>query len=93
MVNMCPSRFTPYDEPDYPCEICGEIIDNCICDECPICGDYGNPTCYRDHGMKRTELQRFYLECNEREWAKEIELENEYFNQLDEESKLAESWF
>lgn len=61
MVNMCPSRFTPYDE-DYPCEVCGEYEDKCICPECPVCGDYGNPDCYLNHGMKRTEEQKFNAE-------------------------------
>lgn len=59
---------TPHDEPDQPCEVCGNDLDNCICPECPECGDIGNPRCYFGHGLHRTEEQKFILECNVREW-------------------------
>jgi hypothetical protein len=29
-----------------PCEVCGKMPDDCICPECPDCGEYGNPHCY-----------------------------------------------
>src|SRR5262252_3846204 len=30
-----------------PCEVCGQWADNgCICPECPVCGETGNPHCY-----------------------------------------------
>lgn len=41
----------PWNQEEGPCEICGEDIDNCICPECPICSEYGNPDCYRNHGL------------------------------------------
>lgn len=72
---MCPSRFTPYDEPEYPCEICGEHINTCICPDCPVCGSVGDPDCYRGHGLKRTEEQKFLLECNTRQWEAEAKAE------------------
>jgi hypothetical protein len=56
----------PWDEP-WICEICGGDEDTCICPECPICGEYGDPNCYFEHGMRRTEEQKFSLECSERE--------------------------
>lgn len=31
------------------CECCGRHADDCICPECPVCGQAGNPYCY-DHG-------------------------------------------
>lgn len=65
----------PWDEPDPPCEICGEDIDSCICPECPVCEEYGDPRCYLEHGLNRNELQKFYLECNERQWRLEAEAE------------------
>jgi hypothetical protein len=30
-----------------PCECCGRDPAECICPECPICGEQGNPECYR----------------------------------------------
>ena len=42
---------------EYPCEVCGEYPDNCICPECPICGTNGDPECYKNHGMIRTPEQ------------------------------------
>ncbi len=47
---------TPYDE-DYPCDICGNFPENCICPECPVCGEYGNPKCYEEHGLTLTAEQ------------------------------------
>lgn len=47
---------TPYDEPDY-CQICAQDVDNCICPECPVCGQAGDPDCYPHHGMIRSEAQ------------------------------------
>ena len=69
---------TPFDEPDPPCAICGEDIEVCSCPECPICGDIGNPRCYLDHGMRRTELQKFTLECAERQWEEDAKSWNDY---------------
>jgi len=40
-----------------PCEVCGREVDNCICPECPVCGAYGDPGCYLDHGLELTAEQ------------------------------------
>lgn len=29
-----------------PCECCGHDTTDCICPECPKCGEQGNPKCY-----------------------------------------------
>lgn len=62
---------TPYDE-DYPCEVCGgyDTIggkgkNQCVCPECKVCGEVGNPDCYLPvdsknefhHGQVMTEEQ------------------------------------
>ena len=36
----------PYNQTDAPCEVCGLFPDDCICPECPNCGEIGNPNCY-----------------------------------------------
>lgn len=47
---------TPADEP-CGCEVCLKDCDDCICPECPACGEHGNPKCYEEHGMIRTPEQ------------------------------------
>lgn len=36
------------DPPEEPCEVCGNYPDDCICPECPTCGLYGDPDCYKE---------------------------------------------
>jgi hypothetical protein len=47
------NRFTTRndDPPDdeYPCQICGEWAEDCVCPECPVCRMYGNPECIGTH--------------------------------------------
>lgn len=40
-----------------PCEMCGRWADDCLCPECPKCGEYGNPHCYREHGLVCSAIQ------------------------------------
>ena len=28
------------------CEVCGHFYENCICLECPLCGQCGDPSCW-----------------------------------------------
>jgi hypothetical protein len=44
----------PGDEPSI-CEVCGKDTDSCECPECPTCGKQGNPVCYEEHGLVRSE--------------------------------------
>jgi hypothetical protein len=67
---------TPWDDPDPPCEVCGEDPYYCICPECPVCNDVGNRLCYINHGLHRSELQKFYLECNKRDWKADSDAMN-----------------
>lgn len=65
---------------DYgPCEICGQAVDDCVCPECSICNAYGDPFCYINHGLKRTEEQKFLKEIAERQWQEEREVEDKLF--------------
>jgi hypothetical protein len=47
---------------DYPCEVCGQFVDDCICPECPECGSFGDPLCYQKHGLEFSRYQRISLE-------------------------------
>lgn len=49
----------PGDEPSF-CEVCGGNVDNgnCICPECPQCGETGNPLCYKEHGITVSKEQQ-----------------------------------
>jgi hypothetical protein len=58
----------PGDEPDPPCEVCCNDIDDCICPECQICGAYGDPLCYIEHGLRRTWQQKMDYVVNQRQW-------------------------
>ena len=46
---------------DAPCEMCGHYPDDCICPECPVCQEQGNPDCYHSitgHGLIESLDQR-----------------------------------
>lgn len=49
------------DPPEYPCDVCGAVAHNCICPECPVCGEYGQAKCYepapKGCGQERSEEQ------------------------------------
>ena len=78
----------PGDEPDPPCEVCGGDIDGgkdeCICPECPVCEEIGTLACYLDHGMHRTEEQKFDMECHKRQWEDEARSWDDYATEWNE---------
>ena len=47
----------PGDEPEDPCDCCGHHVDDCICEECPECGEVGETRCYMEHGLELTREQ------------------------------------
>lgn len=53
----------PDDEPCY-CDVCGQLDDECVCPECPLCGEVGDRECYDDlnnekrHGLEVSDRQR-----------------------------------
>ena len=52
-----PGCSGPPDDDEAPCQVCGNAVDNCICPECPQCGGQGDPMCYQQHGLVRTQEQ------------------------------------
>lgn len=80
----------PGEEPIPPCEVCGRDPEGsdesaCICPECPACQEFGNPKCYDNHGLVRTQEQIESLAKFEKEMADTIRAENEYFASIPEE--------
>jgi len=76
----------PWDE-EYPCDVCGNPSDSCICPECPICGANGDPKCYEEHGMIRSEEQVVSMI----EYQKAIAEENDnYWRKFEEEERKLE---
>ena len=47
----------PPDPGDYPCDVCGQWPDDCICPECPVCAAQGDEFCYREHALVRSLAQ------------------------------------
>lgn len=45
------------------CKVCAGLIDfpeerdGCICPECEECGEWGDPICYEEHGLVKSEEQ------------------------------------
>lgn len=87
------SYYDPPSYDDFPCDVCGKWADDCICPECPVCGEYGNTRCYTgglfDHGLIRTPEQ----ESSFAAFCKSCDDEAAYYNALaeaEEEAKALE---
>jgi hypothetical protein len=39
----------PEDKYAEMCPICGNFAENCVCPECEVCGEHGNPLCINRH--------------------------------------------
>ena len=53
----CNVNDLPGNQEEDHCMICGKHIDSCICPECPVCSMTGDPLCYEEHGLVRTQEQ------------------------------------
>lgn len=42
----------PVADNEGPCDVCGHGADDCMCPECPKCGNAGDPNCYATHGLE-----------------------------------------
>lgn len=40
-----------------PCQCCGNDPADCICPECPVCSEYGNPNCYTNARHYDTQVE------------------------------------
>lgn len=41
-----------------PCEVCGQAVEHCLCEPCPVCNTLGDPDCYESLGMRLRIVQR-----------------------------------
>lgn len=49
-------------DPDYICPVCNLPVDDCICPMCRVCGSFGDPVCYLEHGLILSVSQIFSKE-------------------------------
>jgi hypothetical protein len=74
------------DPPERPCEVCGIEAGNCICPECPVCGEAGNPECYEAHGLVRTPEQIAGRKMYDEQRAKDVAADSKWeMAQVEEE--------
>jgi hypothetical protein len=75
-------------EEDYPCEICGEFENTCVCPECPECGSVGDPDCYKPEGCNLilSQEQIDSLAKNESKWAEQNKRDAEMEARLNEQN-------
>ena len=45
-----------------PCECCGCDPADCLCPECPVCGEQGNPACYLVQGGEKNHNLEYNTE-------------------------------
>jgi hypothetical protein len=70
--SLPPGCHTLPGEEEYPCEVCNGFPESdCICPECPECGGYGDPDCYKNHGLVKTPEQIQQFTEREKEWEEE----------------------
>jgi hypothetical protein len=75
---------------DQSCEMCGNMVDDCICPECPVCYTFGDPSCYHKHGLIVTTGQIGSLTHAQKKWEEEARDESD---RMYEDYKEAESIF
>lgn len=78
----------PWNQVEGPCDVCGKNVDDCICPECPVCGEIGRVNCYEDfsetnHGLKMNQEQKVSLDDFNRQEEENrrrlIEMEKQYY--------------
>jgi hypothetical protein len=72
----------PPDPADFPCIVCGQLLDDCICPECPVCGTPGDPGCYPAHGLVRSLAQVVLRAEMDRQIEEEARREALYYEEL-----------
>ena len=83
----------PYNQEDLPCDICGQDVDDCICPECPSCGQIGELQCYdgfpagkpNSHGLTRSLGQVVMKADAEKRWAEEARDWDDYADEISDD--------
>lgn len=79
-------RYLTREPDEYPCEICGNHVDDCVCPECPVCEIYGDPDCYKNHGLTLTKEQIETKAKNDEERRLSDEAEAKYWAEAEAEA-------
>lgn len=76
------------------CKVCENEKDECICPECPTCGDTGEPRCYKDHVLRLNVSQLINRAVAHIErMREEIAVEEQYIEWLkDQGPDYCEPW-
>jgi hypothetical protein len=77
---------------DGQCEICGKHVDSCICPECPVCKTAGDPNCYVNHTMVRSQEQIDSKAAVDKAIAEEEARWDKCAVELEEETALVENY-
>jgi hypothetical protein len=85
----CSVRDIPGNDYDPPCDVCGQ---DCICPECPICGTAGDPGCYEQHGMTRTQEQIDGLAALEAQRAADDASMDQYAKECERTDNTEPDW-
>lgn len=75
-----------------PCDVCGHTDADCICPECPVCYEHGNPACYEKHGLIRTQAQIDGRKALEEAWAADAEADKAMAEQMEQEQEDIDRW-
>lgn len=66
-----------------PCACCGRDPAECICPECPDCGEHGNPRCYEEHTLAEFSVQQLIGQARVRiSWIRDQLAEEEMALQM-----------
>jgi len=76
------------------CKVCLNPISDCVCPECPQCGDTGEVKCYKEHPLKLNTTQLIYrTEKKISEMERELDTEQSYLIFLNEQTEdYCEDW-
>ena len=78
---------------DGPCAVCGRGDDDCICPECPVCGSYGDPLCYEEGVLIRSQEQVDSRTEYEKREAEAAEQEAKYYAAEQASEEAAQSYW
>lgn len=82
--------YDPGDPPLPPCAVCGGDDRDCVCPECDVCGERGDPSCYAAgsqpaHGLVIADVKPL-IEARERDLEQKVLAEQRWM--AEQEARL-----